>query len=65
MRLPRIPLDSPRDGPRSDRPSPSILEHVLPPDPEPPSRPTVPPPTCGTLPAPLPSLLSWLGGSRR
>jgi len=65
MRLPRIPLGPSRNGPRRDRPSASILEHVLPPDPEPPSRPTVPPPTCGTLPPKLPSLLHWLGSSRR
>ena len=43
----------------------SILDKVLPPDPKAPSRPTVPPPTCGTLPASLPGLSDLLGGLGR
>ncbi|HUQ80617.1 MAG TPA: hypothetical protein VM076_05760 [Gemmatimonadaceae bacterium] len=40
----------------------SILGRILPPDPKAPPRPTVPPPTCGTLPPALPSLPELLGG---
>jgi hypothetical protein len=65
MRFPKIPLDPGRHGPRGARPSPSILERVLPPDPKAPTRPTAPPPTCGTLPPRAPSLLRLLGGLRR
>lgn len=42
------------------RPEPT-LDGVLPPNPEPPSRPTIPPPTCGTLPPAIPSVLQALG----
>ena len=65
MRLPKIPLDTAPNGPRRDRPTVSILEQLLPPDPKAPARPTVPPPTCGTLPPALPSVLDLLGGTRR
>ena len=40
----------------------SILGRILPPDPKAPPRPTVPPPTCGTLPPQLPSASELLGG---
>jgi hypothetical protein len=40
----------------------SILDQILPPDPKAPPRPTVPPPTCGTLPPQLPSVSELLGG---
>ena len=43
----------------------SILGRILPPDPKAPPRPTVPPPTCGTLPPQLQSLSDLLGGSWR
>lgn len=65
MRFPKIPLDTALNGPRRDRPTVSILEQLLPPDPKAPARPTVPPPTCGTLPPALPSVLDRLGGTRR
>jgi len=35
---------------------------ILPPDPAPPARPTIPPPTCGTLPPTLSSVVDLLGG---
>jgi len=65
MRFPEIPLNPPRSGPARDDPPASIIGHFLPPDPKAPTRPTVPPPTCGTLPPELPSVLDWLSGSRR
>jgi hypothetical protein len=65
MRFPKIPLDPSPNGPRRDRPSASILEQLLPPDPKAPTRPTVPPPTCGTLPPALPSVLDLLRGPKR
>jgi hypothetical protein len=39
----------------------SPLGRILPPDPTPPTRPTIPPPTCGTLPPTVPSIVDWLG----
>ena len=41
----------------------SILGQILPPDPTAPEKPTIPPPTCGTLPPsnPLGDLLGKLG----
>ena len=41
----------------------SILGQILPPDPSAPEKPTIPPPTCGTLPPsnPLGSLLGDIG----
>lgn len=39
----------------------SVLDRLLPPDPKAPPRPTVPGPTCGTLPPALPSVLDLLG----
>ncbi|MDF2773126.1 MAG: hypothetical protein K0S86_2621 [Geminicoccaceae bacterium] len=44
---------------------PSILDRVLPPDPPAPTRPTIPPPPCGTLPAPVSPLPQSLGGRKR
>lgn len=58
------PKDANQSRPVSPDPS-SILDHVLPPDPKAPPRPTVPPPTCGTLPPSLPSLSDLLGGTGR
>jgi len=44
--------------PKSNQPDPrSLLERLLPPDPKAPPRPTVPAPTCGTLPPQLPSVI--------
>jgi len=40
-------------------------DSVLPPNPPAPSRPTIPPPTCGTLPPALDSVLSALGNLGR
>jgi hypothetical protein len=52
-----LQLDAFAGTPRPDSP----LDRILPPNPEPPSRPTVPPPTCGTLPPAIPSPLQLLG----
>ena len=43
----------------------SISEQLLPPDPKAPPRPTIPPPTCGTLPPPIHPVLQWLDGLKR
>ena len=40
----------------------SLLGGILPPDPAPPARPTIPPPTCGTLPPAVSSVVDLLGG---
>ena len=40
----------------------SLSGRILPPDPVPPARPTIPPPTCGTLPPVISSVLDLLGG---
>lgn len=65
MRLPgfNLPnLPSLPKGPASGNASkPSLLDQILPPDPAPPERPTIPPPTCGTLPPKLPTLPDLLG----
>jgi hypothetical protein len=39
----------------------SVLGRILPPDPAPPARPTTPPPTCGTLPPAVSSVVDLLG----
>ena len=45
-----------------DTPQPErSLGSILPPNPEPPARPTIPPPTCGTLPPTIPSVTQLLG----
>ena len=52
------------DGPTPPKPSiSSVLGQILPPDPKAPETPTIPPPTCGTLPPsnPLGDLLGKLG----
>jgi hypothetical protein len=46
-------------------PEGSLLGKILPPNPAPPERPTIPPPTCGTLPPELPSLPDLLGTIKR
>ena len=43
----------------------SLLGRILPPDPAPPARPTIPPPTCGTLPPTVSSVIDLLGGLGR
>ena len=43
----------------------SLLGRILPPDPAPPARPTIPPPTCGTLPPAASSVIDLLGGLGR
>jgi len=47
----------------SKSPFETVLGQILPPNPKPPERPTIPPPTCGTLPPsnPLLDLLGNLG----
>jgi len=42
----------------------SLPGRILPPDPTPPTRPTIPPPTCGTLPPTISSIIDLLGGGR-
>jgi hypothetical protein len=56
---------SPGQSRRGEVPTPSVLDQFLPPDPAAPERPTIPPPSCGTLPPQLPSLLGLLGGLGR
>jgi len=53
MRLPGLSLPNVPPVSRPASLPATLLEHVLPPNPAPPERPTIPPPTCGTLP-PLP-----------
>ena len=68
MRFPKMPLNPLRGGPVRDElreARASIVDRLLPPDPKAPTRPTVPPPTCGTLPAQLPPVLDRLSGPRR
>lgn len=43
----------------------SLPGRILPPDPAPPARPTIPPPTCGTLPPGVSSVADLLGGLGR
>lgn len=66
MRLPGLNLPH---WPRTPHPGsasvPSLLDKILPPDPAPPERPTIPPPTCGTLPPSLPALPDLLGDRKR
>ena len=65
MRFPKIPINPPQRGAARDDSRASIVSQLLPPDSKAPTRPTVPPPTCGTLPPwPLPKP-DVLGGSRR
>jgi hypothetical protein len=52
----------PRKGFSGKGPLEGVLDHVLPPDPRPPERPTIPPPNCGTLPPKVPPLGDLLGG---
>jgi len=42
----------------------SLPGRILPPDPAPPTRPSIPPPTCGTLPPTISSIIDLLGGGR-
>ena len=61
----RVPTSIPellQQASRGDTPATSVVEQVLPPDPKAPSRPTIPPPTCGTLPPAIHPVLQWLGG---
>ena len=62
MRIPGFipPIPTPEGSPIS-----SLLGKILPPNPAPPERPTIPPPTCGTLPPELPSLADVFGSSKR
>ena len=59
MRFPdfNVPTNTPTPA------KPSALGHILPSDPKAPERPTIPPPTCGTLPPsnPLLDLLGTIG----
>ena len=43
----------------------SLLSQILPSDPPAPTRPTIPPPTCGTLPPVVSSVVDLLGGLGR
>jgi hypothetical protein len=55
-----------RPSPRSqETPLGSLLSQFLPPDPKAPTRPTIPPPTCGTLPPVVSSVVDLLGGLGR
>jgi hypothetical protein len=54
-----------RPSPRPDAPLGSLLSQFLPPDPQAPTRPTIPPPTCGTLPPVVSSVVDLLGGLGR
>ena len=65
MRFPRIPVNPPQGGAARDDLRASIVSQLLPPDPKAPTRPTAPPPTCGTLPAWPLAKPDVLGGSRR
>ena len=62
MRLSDFSFSS--SGPTPPKPSiSSLLEQILPADPKAPEKPTIPPPTCGTLPPanPLGDLFGKLG----
>ena len=48
-------------NPEAHKPD-SLPGRILPPDPTPPARPTIPPPTCGTLPPTVSSVIDLLGG---
>ena len=64
----RVPTSIPellQQANRGDTPAASVVEQILPPDLTAPSRPTIPPPTCGTLPPPIHPVLQWLGGLKR
>jgi hypothetical protein len=63
MRLPGFNLPHPA-APGSIS-KPSVLDQILPPNPAPPERPTIPPPTCGTLPPQRPALPDLLGVPKR
>jgi hypothetical protein len=65
MRIPTTIPELLQKASRGDAPAASVLEHILPPDPKAPPRPTIPPPTCGTLPPPIHPVLQWLGGLKR
>jgi hypothetical protein len=66
MRLPPSIQTALHQGARQAGTRPyTLLGHFLPPDPKPPERPTIPPPSCGTLPPQLPLLLEWLGSTKR
>lgn len=58
MRLPDLIHPNPDSSARHPQPP---FDRLLPPNPEPPSRPTIPGPTCGTLPPVLPRVLGSLG----
>lgn len=65
MRFPSFQPNPLSGAQRGEPRSPSLLDHVLPPDPKPPTRPTIPPDNCGTLPPKFPSLIDRLLGSRK
>jgi hypothetical protein len=58
VRLEDLLQSQPKQPARQD----SLPGRILPPDPVPPARPTIPPPTCGTLPPVISSVLDLLGG---
>jgi len=58
------PHQSPSPRP-SEAPLATLLSQFLPPDPKAPTRPTIPPPTCGTLPPVVSSVVDLLGGLGR
>ena len=43
----------------------SLAGRILPPDPAPPARPTIPPPSCGTLPPTVSAVIDLLGSLGR
>jgi hypothetical protein len=54
-----------RPSPGADASLGSLLSQFLPSDPPAPTRPTIPPPTCGTLPPVVSSVVDLLGGLGR
>ena len=58
------PHQRPRPG-SPEAPLESPLSQFLPPDPKAPTHPTIPPPTCGTLPPVVSSVVDLLGGLGR
>ena len=62
MRLEDLLQSQPTSGARQPD---SLAGRILPPDPAPPARPTIPPPTCGTLPPTVSSVIDLLGGLGR
>jgi len=65
MRVPNSIPELLHQASRGDKPAASVVEQILPSDPNAPSRPTIPPPTCGTLPPAVHPMLQWLAGIKR